>query len=110
MSGILEQQSRIYMTILTGTFVTAQASKYLQQLCKHFAHKIEVTSTDTTGTCHFVMGPAYLTAHDTQLEVQFDLTGADQADRAKHVMDSHLQRFAFRENFTAMEWHLSDDG
>ena len=30
------------LTYQTGTFTTDHASKYLQQLCKHFAHKIEV--------------------------------------------------------------------
>lgn len=33
----------------TGTFMTPNASKYLQQLCKHFAHKVAVVFDETEG-------------------------------------------------------------
>lgn len=34
----------------TGTFVTPNASKYLQQLCRHFAHNVAVTYDAHRGT------------------------------------------------------------
>lgn len=89
---------------LTGTFQTPNASKYLGQLCRHFAHKIEVSHADTEGTAHFVFGPAYFTADDTALTVRFDLTDPAAKDAAKGVIDSHLVRFAFREDFKTMRW------
>lgn len=44
----------------TGVFATAQASKYLQQLCKHFAHKVEVTYGAQSGSAALPPGPASL--------------------------------------------------
>ena len=89
---------------LTGTYQTAYASKYLQQLCKHFAHKIEATCTETEGSAQFVFGPCQFTASETELVAQFSLTNETATEAAKGVIDSHLQRFAFRENFTQMDW------
>lgn len=89
---------------LTGTFDTPNASKYLGQLCKHFAHKIEVSYTETEGTAHFVFGPAHFTADETALTVRFDLKDSAATDSAKGVIDSHLERFAFREDFKTMLW------
>lgn len=94
------------MTTLTGRFETANGSKYLQQLCKHFGHKIEVDFSETQGTCHFVMGPAHMTASDSALEVRFDLIAPEHADAARNVIDRHLETFAFRENFKAMDWSI----
>ncbi len=92
------------MTSLTGRFETPNGSKYLQQLCKHFGHRIDTSYTETEGTCHFVMGPAFMTADDSGLTVRFELTGPDQADDARNVIDRHLERFAFREDFQGMNW------
>ncbi|APE42369.1 hypothetical protein BOO69_02280 [Sulfitobacter alexandrii] len=92
------------MTILTGTFETPNASKYLQQLCKHFGHKIETEFTKTEGTCHFDMGPAYMKADDRELRVSFELDGPQSEDAARDVIDRHLEKFAFREEFNGMQW------
>ncbi|MDF3415093.1 DUF2218 domain-containing protein [Sulfitobacter sp. M57] len=89
---------------LTGTFQTPNAAKYLGQLCKHFGHKIEVEYTETEGTAHFIFGPAHFRADDTTLTVQFDLLHDAATDSAKGVIDSHLERFAFREDFKNMNW------
>jgi hypothetical protein len=87
-----------------GTFATPNASRYLQQLCKHFGHKIPVEFSETAGTIQFPMGTASLTATDGTLRVDFALDDAENRDRARHVIDKHLQRFAFREGFEAMTW------
>lgn len=92
------------MTIETGTFATPNASKYLQQLCKHFAHKTEVDFTETEGAITFGLGIARLRATDSLLTCAFDLTNAEDAEKAHHIIDKHLARFAFREEFTAMDW------
>ncbi len=91
---------------LTGTFATPNGSKYLQQLCKHFAHKIEVSHSDTEGTCNFPMGQALLSADDAGLTVRFALKDQDAVTPARNVIDSHLERFAFREDFKHMDWSL----
>jgi hypothetical protein len=88
----------------TGTFATPHAAKYLQQLCKHFAHKVEVQNTETEGTAALPVGPARMSATAERLIISIDVSSADQLDRAHMIIDSHLERFAFRENFTKMDW------
>lgn len=87
-----------------GTFPTAHASKYLQQLCKHFAHKIEVCYDAETGQASLPTGPASLEAGAEMLTVV--ISGADEEalKRARFIIDDHLKRFAFREEFTEMDW------
>lgn len=96
--------SKKFMLQQTGSFATAHASKYLQQLCKHFAHKVSATYDDTRGDVEFPFGPAQLLADDHALRVV--LQGADDAalERARSVIDVHLKTFAFREDFTALDW------
>jgi hypothetical protein len=91
-------------TTETGRFETPNASKYLQQLCKHFGHKVQVTFDDTTGTIVFAIGSAHLTAQPDALCVQITADDADKAQRARQIIDDHLQRFAFREEFSGMSW------
>lgn len=92
------------MTETTGTYATPHASKYLQQLCKHFAHKIDVTFTPTRGTCHFEFGTAEMAADDEVLTVHITLKEATHLELAHMVIDQHLERFAHREAFKTMTW------
>ncbi|QHQ35142.1 DUF2218 domain-containing protein [Algicella marina] len=87
-----------------GTFPTANAGKYIQQLCKHFAHKVEVTWDETSGTAALPSGPATLTATETELMVEITAADAEGLQRARYVIDSHMERFAFREAFKTMDW------
>lgn len=89
---------------ITGKFATPNGSKYLQQLCKHFAHKIEVENDETSGNIRFPMGTARLSADEAGLTVHFDLEKAEDSERAQSVIDKHLERFAFREDFKTMSW------
>ena len=92
------------MTRTTGTFETPNASRYLQQLCKHFGHKVEATFTETAGTIAFPVARAELEASPTLLTVTLDVEAPDQLGRMQEVVDSHLKRFAFREEFEGMAW------
>ena len=50
------------MPTTTGFYQTENGSKYLQQLCKHFGHKIETSYDSEKGYAAFEMGTAYMTA------------------------------------------------
>ncbi len=78
--------------------ISERASIYLQQLCKHFAHKLAVSFTPERGTIVFDFGSCALAAKDGMLS--FTVTADDEVSlsRAQHVVASHLERFAFREN------------
>ena len=87
-----------------GRFPTANASKYMQQLCKHFAHKVEVRYDDKTAEAAMPMGPCRMWANDTELRIEVTASTPEMLVPARKVIDSHLERFAFREEFKAMNW------
>ncbi|MCP4818189.1 MAG: DUF2218 domain-containing protein [Shimia sp.] len=92
------------MTSFSGTFHTPNARKYLVQLCKHFAHKIDVSYTEEEGSCDFEIGTAKMTADDELLTIHVTANDTDMVPQLKFVIDRHLEKFAFREDFTAMDW------
>ncbi|AML51887.1 DUF2218 domain-containing protein [Falsihalocynthiibacter arcticus] len=87
-----------------GRFQTKNASKYLQQLCKHFAHKIDVQFDENSGKAALPAGPATLTATVDELVVTLNAESPEGLQRVRDVIDSHLERFAFREEFKKMKW------
>ena len=88
----------------TGRFETSHAHRYMTQLCKHFGHKIPATVEGDEGSISFEIGTARLMASGSGL--QCTVAGADAAavERLQDIIDSHLVRFAFREDFTRMDW------
>jgi len=85
----------------TATIETPNASRYLQQLCKHFGHKVPVDYTTEAGSITLPFGTCALAASDTALAL--DASGQDLA-RIEQVIGDHLMRFAFREA-PALAWH-----
>ena len=93
---------------------TRSASRYLQQLCKHWAHNLAVTFNAEEGRIVFPMdarglnfpgdGIVTLKAHATQLEVLVDASAPEQLEGLKGAVASHLDRFAFREAPLAFNW------
>ena len=88
----------------SGRFETAQSSKYLQQLCKHFAHKTEVSYDEKHGEIALRSAVCRLTAEPDALVAQLMPVEYGSLEEAKDVVDRHLARFAFREGFSNMAW------
>jgi hypothetical protein len=89
-----------------ATLKTEHGSKYLQQLCKHFGHKgtLDITYTPEDAKIIFPFGPVNMTADTASLWIEVNAEDNDGIVRAKHVIDSHLETFAFREEFKNMPW------
>ncbi|SFR49586.1 DUF2218 domain-containing protein [Litoreibacter janthinus] len=87
----------------TVRITTTRASTYLQQLCKHFGHKVEVQFDPHSGHIKFPFGQCDLSTEQDSLVLT--VTAENQADQTKirSVIASHLERFAFREN-PKIEW------
>ncbi|WP_010139773.1 DUF2218 domain-containing protein [Oceanicola sp. S124] len=92
------------MPAAKSTFETGNGSKYLQQLLKHFAHKVEVEYDETDGRAALPTGPAVLKADETGLHMHVTAGDAEGLARAKHIIEDHLVRFAFRENLEKLDW------
>ena len=87
---------------------TANASRYLMQLCKHWAHRAPVTFTPTEAHVPLNAGSVCLMgADDDGLDVRIDARDASEASWLGGVVIEHLQRFAFRENLAQPVWRLA---
>ncbi len=78
--------------------------KYLQQLCKHWAHKLEVELGEQKGVVRFAEATAVMTSDDQTLTVEIEANSPEVLERMKGVVSSHLDRFAFREAPLPFDW------
>ncbi len=87
------------MTIIsTGFAKTQNASRYLQQLCKHWSHEFEVEFDTLSGKIHFSdVIIVDLTAQDDGIAIEFHMPDTAGLDALRDVVSKHLDRFAFRE-------------
>lgn len=84
---------------------TASASRYLQQLCKHWAHKFAVAFDAHAGTVPFPNGATLqMMAADDALLVRLTAPDAATAQSMQGVVAAHLDRFAFKEAPLAFAW------
>ena len=103
------------MTIsATASVPTAHASKYLQQLCKHWQHNLAVAFTADHGTVTFPKdargadwpgdGLVTFDASADALAVRIDASVGEQLEGLEGAVARHLDRFAFREAPLAFDW------
>ena len=86
-----------------AAIATEQASRYLQQLCKHFAHKRPVTFDEHAGEISFSVGDCRLKAQDNTLRLSLTAPNGENMEQLKDVVVRHLVRFAFREELQ-VDW------
>lgn len=97
------------MHITRGSVKTDQAAKYLRQLCKHFAHKVDVDLVDNRGEVSFPMGPCIITAEDNLLRFCGRSEKPEGIENIKAVIVAHLDKFAWRELPIEYVWEDSED-
>ena len=83
---------------------TEHASRYLQQLCKHWSHRFSVSFDPAQGTVALTGAELMLRAEADVLHMTLTGTGTDDLPRLCGVVTEHLKRFAFREDFEVV-WH-----
>lgn len=92
----------------TAYLQTAEGRKYLVQLFKHFAHKIAVSYTEQHGECQFACGAAVLDADADGLRMTVTAADEENLAQTQTIIESHLARFAFREELGALDWRRQD--
>jgi hypothetical protein len=92
------------MPIAKASVPTASAAKYVQQLCKHWSHKLEVDLSESRGVVKFPAAVVTLEPEANALEVTIVGEGSEEVERLKGVVASHLDRFAFREAPLRFDW------
>jgi uncharacterized protein len=81
----------------TAVVATESASKYLQQLCKHWSHKMVTEFDPAKGRVDFPSGAQlFLEADGSALHLTLEAPD-DSIERMEGVVADHLKRFAFRE-------------
>ena len=98
----------------TAAVPTAHASKYLQQLCKHWQHNLAVDFTADHGTVTFPKdargadwpgdGLVTFDAGPDALSVRIDASVGEQLEGLQGAVARHLDRFAFREAPLTFDW------
>jgi hypothetical protein len=92
------------MPIAKARVPTANAPKYVQQLCKHWSHRLEVDLSDAKGLVRFPAGVVTLEAGPEALQVAIEGEESAEVERLKGVVATHLDRFAFREAPLKFDW------
>lgn len=84
---------------------TESASRYLQQLAKHWSHKMTVAYTAEEGTIDFPNGSRLaMRADSATLDCLLTVPAGEDAARMRTVVEEHLNRFAFREGPLTFDW------
>ncbi|MBX9823683.1 MAG: DUF2218 domain-containing protein [Xanthobacteraceae bacterium] len=94
------------MTHSSARIETERASIHLQQLCKHFAHKLPVTFTPEQGQIAFSAAICRLEASDGILVLKAEAEDDARLVQLQGVIDKHLMRFAFRDP-PKIEWQAA---
>jgi hypothetical protein len=92
------------MPIARASVPTASAAKYVQQLCKHWSHRLEVDLAESRGVVKFPAAVVTLEPQTHALGVTIEGQEDGEVERLKGVVASHLDRFAFREAPLRFEW------
>ena len=105
------------MVAATAAVPTGNGSKYLQQLCKHWSHKLSVDFSAERGVVVFprdARGADFpddaavtFTAEPEALSIRIDASVVEQLDALKGVVARHLDRFAFREAPLRYDWQIA---
>lgn len=97
-----------------GFAKTEKASRYLQQLCKHWEHNLKVEFSADHGTIVFPRdargadwpgdGLVTLDAKPDGMAIRVDASAEAQLEGLKGAVERHVDRFAFREAPLVYEW------
>ena len=77
----------------------------MKALCHHFGRKVDAACDETNGWVQFSFGRCEMTIKDHELRLHAKAENSDQLEQILHIVTSHLDRFAFREN-PELNWQV----
>ncbi len=90
---------------------TEKASRYLQQLCKHFKHKVPAEWDEHQARVEFPFGLCLMNADEKLLTMDCEAPSDETFARMKFVLDDHLERFAWKEELKlTWDMNIPNDG
>lgn len=87
----------------SGVVNTEKGAKYVQRLCKHFAHKVQAQCEETQGKVQFEMGTADMFASTDVLTLTCKANNATDLGDIVDTIDRHFERFAKADELV-LEW------
>lgn len=90
--------------LITASLPTARAPALMGTMAKHFGHKIPVEVADDRAVLRFEMGDARLAAGSDHLQLALEAGDDAALERLREVVESHLMRFAHREEPAPLVW------
>lgn len=79
------------------TVATTNSRRYQSQLCKHWGHKLDVEEHEAHAIVKLPQALLTMHADEAVLHLHLRADDVDGLEATKHVVTSHLDRFAFRE-------------
>lgn len=95
------------MSIATPMLSSASASKSLQQLSSHSAHKVLTSPEEAGAEGPVPFGVSRMEKCKCCLTIFCETDEGPKMDRLKGVTDNHLERFAWREELK-FSWRRED--
>ena len=90
--------------VVTGHAFTTSGARYMTQLAKHWSHKFEIELSENAAAIPLPLGPVRLEAGPEALIITLEPNPDADLARMKSVVESHLDRFAFREGGLTYLW------
>lgn len=87
-----------------ATFPTARGVALLGTMAKHFGHKVPVTSEAGRAEIRFESGLAIIAETPEGLALSVETSDAVAQAQLQRVVESHLLRFAHREDPAPLVW------
>jgi hypothetical protein len=91
------------MTTFHALVQTEHASRYLQQLCKHWSHRFQVEFDAARGVVHMDGADCVFDAGPQALTLTLEGEDEQVVEGLCDVVTRHLKRFAFREEIE-VDW------
>lgn len=77
--------------LISNALVTVEnPNRYINRLCKHWAHKFEVEQSELAGTIDFGHTLCTLTAADNKLKLHLKSNQPEELDKMQQVVANHL--------------------